>query len=74
MKHSHLIDDAAGEEGGRFFPVGVEVQRHQSVGAHGEVVIHGQNLERTHNGSAQKQKTQTPTEETNLWFTKIDSL
>lgn len=41
-----LVDDAAGEEGGRFLAVCVEVERHQSVGPHGEVVVHGQNLRR----------------------------
>lgn len=39
-----LVDDAAGEEGGRFLAVSVEVERHQGVGPHREVVVHGQNL------------------------------
>lgn len=42
-----LVDDAAGEEGGRFLAVCVEVERHQSVRPHREVVVHGQNLRRT---------------------------
>lgn len=41
---SDLIDDAAGEEGGGLLAVCVEVECHQSVGPHGEVVVHGQNL------------------------------
>lgn len=41
-----LVDDAAGEEGGRFLAVCVEVERHQSVRPHREVVVHGQNLRR----------------------------
>lgn len=45
---SDLVDDAAGEEGGGLLTVRVEVQCHQSVGPHGEVVIHGQNLSHTH--------------------------
>lgn len=45
---SDLVDDAAGEEGGRFLAVRVEVERHQGVGPHREVVVHGQNLKRTH--------------------------
>lgn len=71
-----LIYDAAGEEGGRFLAVRVEVQRHQGVGAHGEVVVHGQDLRQTHNGSAQRHKTPkpAPTQEADLWFTKVDSL
>lgn len=44
LKLSDLVDDAAGEEGGRFLTVRVEVERHQSVWPHGEVVVHGQNL------------------------------
>jgi len=39
-----LVDDAAGEEGRRLLAVGVEVERHQSIGPHGEVVVHGQDL------------------------------
>lgn len=42
-----LVDDAAGEEGGRFLTVRVEVEGHQSVRPHGEVVVHGQHLRRT---------------------------
>lgn len=41
-----LVDDAAGEEGGRFLTVCMETERHQSVGPHREVVVHGQNLRR----------------------------
>lgn len=41
---SDLVDDAAGEEGGGLLAVCVEVECHQSVGPHGEVVVHGQNL------------------------------
>ena len=44
LRHSDLVDDAAGEEGGCFLAVCVEVERHQSIGAHREVVVHGQNL------------------------------
>lgn len=44
VKLSDLVDNAAGEEGGCFLSVCVEVERHQSVGPHREVVIHGQNL------------------------------
>lgn len=40
----NLVYDAAGEEGGRFFAVGVEVECHQSIRPHREVVVHGQNL------------------------------
>lgn len=41
-----LVDDAAGEKGGGLLPVGVEVERHQSIWAHREIIIHGQNLRR----------------------------
>lgn len=44
---SDLVDDAAGEEGGCFLAVCVEVERHQSIRPHREVVVHGQNLWRT---------------------------
>lgn len=43
----NLVDDAAGEERRRFLTVSVEIERHQSVGAHREVVVHGQNLRGT---------------------------
>lgn len=43
---SDLVDDAAREEGRRFLTVRVEVERHQGVRSHREVVIHGQNLRR----------------------------
>lgn len=57
-----LIYDAAGEEGGRFLAVRVEVQRHQGVGAHGEVVVHGQDLRQTHRQvSTKAQDTETGT-------------
>ncbi len=47
FKLSDLVDDAAGEEGWRFLAVCVEVERHQSIRPHREVVVHGQNLRRT---------------------------
>lgn len=77
-----LVDDAAGEEGGRFLTVCMETERHQSVGPHREVVVHGQNLRRKSSvcfivqlsvtkdigvhQSAQREKT-------HLWFTKVDA-
>lgn len=47
MKIVDLVDDAAGEEGGRFLAVCMEVERHQGIRPHGEVVVHGQNLRST---------------------------
>lgn len=46
FKMSDLVDDATGEEGRCFLAVCVEVERHQSVRPHREVVVHGQNLRR----------------------------
>jgi len=48
MKCSDLIYDAAGEDGGGFLAVFVEVERHQRIGPHREVVVHGQNLRSKH--------------------------
>lgn len=45
-KASYLVDDTARKKGGRFFPVCMEVQRHESIWTHWEVIIHGQHLDK----------------------------
>lgn len=77
-----LVDDATGEEGGGFLAVRVEVERHQSVGPHGEVVVHGQNLRRrcrallsvaTQTHRVHSQAKGDATGQTHLWLPEVDA-
>lgn len=49
VHEADLIDDAAGEEGRGLLPMRVEVESHQGVRPHREIIVHRQNLTRTTN-------------------------
>lgn len=73
---SHLVDDAAGEEGRGLLTVRVEVERHQSVRPHREVVVHGQNLQRRwspHVVHTLYFHVQIFRSVTHLWLPKVDT-